>query len=257
MDNLAVISVVLGLVAAIIIAIDLTKHKQSMKIMNPVWILTGLWAGALALIAYFWFGRQKSMPMNSTSNGSMNGMNNMSGMHMTMKMGAMDTMSEMDKKEGMGGMHMTKRPNWQSVTLSTLHCGAGCTLADLIGEWFLFFVPVAIGGSVLLGSVVIDYILALIIGIYFQYVAIKSMSSMKPNQIFAKAVKADTLSLTSWQIGMYGFMAIVIFAIFSGQPIAKTSWTFWFMMQIAMLAGFLVSFPVNVLLIRWGVKKAM
>jgi hypothetical protein len=54
----------------------------------------------------------------------------------------------MEGMDGMGNMPgMKGRPRWQSVVLSTLHCGAGCTLADIVGEWFLFFVPVAIGGS--------------------------------------------------------------------------------------------------------------
>ena len=56
------------------------------------------------------------------------------------------------------------RPKWQSVVLSTLHCGAGCTLADLIGESFLYFVPVAIGGSAVVGGWALDYALALCIG---------------------------------------------------------------------------------------------
>lgn len=46
------------------------------------------------------------------------------------------------------------------------------------------------------------------------------------------AVKTDTLSLTAWQVGMYGWMAIVGFLIF-GHELEKTNPTFWFMMQIA------------------------
>jgi hypothetical protein len=39
---------------------------------------------------------------------------------------------------------------------------------------------------------------------------------------------------------MYGWMAIVIFGIF-GHELPKTDPVFWFMMQIAMIAGFLTS----------------
>ena len=54
---ISVLIVVSALIAALIIGLDLTRRRQPMRIMNPVWILTGLWAGAAALWAYFSFGR--------------------------------------------------------------------------------------------------------------------------------------------------------------------------------------------------------
>ena len=44
---ISVLIVVSALIAALIIGLDLTRRRQPMRIMNPVWILTGLWAGAL------------------------------------------------------------------------------------------------------------------------------------------------------------------------------------------------------------------
>ena len=69
------------------------------------------------------------------------------------------------------------------------------------------------------------------------------------------AVKADTLSLTAWQVGMYGFMAIAQFAYFRpllGKPIEVNTPEFWFTMQIAMLCGFVTAYPVNWWLIEAG-----
>lgn len=214
-----------GLVAAIMIAFDLRRHPQPMKIMNPVWILTGLWGSILALTAYYAFGRalQTKKPMNMP----------------------------------MAGMKMESRPHWQSITLSALHCGAGCTLADIMGEWFLYFIPVTLFGSVVVGGWIFDYILALITGIVFQYAAIQSMNRISPKKAILKAFKADVLSLTSWQIGMYGWMAMARFVIFPDVHLAPVTPLFWFMMQLAMLAGFICAFPMNALLIHWGIKKAM
>lgn len=171
----------------------------------------------------------------------------------------MQAMHATPEMPAMSGMQMpSRRPRWQSTVLSTLHCGAGCTLADLIGEWFLYFVPIAIGGSLLAGSWVIDYLLALIFGIGFQYAAIRGMEPAAPReQILRRAAKADILSLTAWQAGMYGWMAIVIFALRDGAMLPRTSFEFWFMMQIAMACGFLLSLPVNALLIRAGIKHGM
>lgn len=168
-------------------------------------------------------------------------------------------MEGMDGMDGMSDMPgMKGRPRWQPVVLSTLHCGAGCTLADIVGEWFLFFVPVAIGGSILAGTWVVDYLLALAFGIGFQYAAIRGMERTLPRgEAIRRAAKADILSLTAWQAGMYGWMAVAIFALNGGEAMPRTSFVFWFTMQIAMACGFLVALPVNILLIRAGIKKGM
>jgi hypothetical protein len=74
------------------------------------------------------------------------------------------------------------------------------------------------------------------------------------------AIKADTLSLTAWQIGMYGFMAFAYFYIFRiaiGAELRTDTVEFWFMMQIAMIFGFLTAYPVNWWLIRIGIKEKM
>ena len=263
---------------AIYIAIDLKSRPQSMKIMGVVWVLTALWSSILGLIAYLSFGRDKKRIVipeekdksldNRHSEASvieddmdmkdmdMKGMD-MKGMNMK-DMGMKDmNMKDMDMKDmDMKGMDMN-RPKWQSIALSAMHCGAGCTLADIIGEAYTGFHPIAIGGSFIIGAWVLDYILALIIGVYFQYVAIREMQNIKPGAAFLKAFKADFLSLTSWQIGMYGWMAIAIFVIFKGEPLSKSSTEFWFMMQIAMLCGFITAYPMNALLIKLGIKKGM
>ena len=132
LNLLAVFLVCSGIGIAVHIAIDLTHRPQSMKIMNAVWILTALWGSYLALWAYNKFG--KSVPM---------------------KMGE----DEMKMDMSMGNMPM-EYPHWQSVALSALHCGAGCTLADIIGEWVTNYIPVTVAGSQLIGNWVFDFILA-------------------------------------------------------------------------------------------------
>lgn len=263
MNTIAMISVIWGFMSAFIIAADLANRKQSMKIMNSVWVLTALWAGVLGLIAYFWFGRGKRASIAMPKMDGISGidMSEIKDMVMSdMPMGE-KPMSDMSMEE-MGDMgKRATRPHWQSVVLSTLHCGAGCTLADLCGEWFLFFVPVLIGGSALLGSVVVDYLLALMIGVWFQYMAMRAMQSKSlvnsTDQLLKRAFKADFWSLTAWQVGMYGFMAIAFFVIFPTLELARNSWTFWFMMQIAMLFGFATAYPVNAVLIKRKIKMIM
>jgi hypothetical protein len=194
--------------------------------MNVVWPITALYAGPLAVIFYFKAGRLSSME---------------------------SVMAAKHRGEENPGKN---KPFWQIVAVGATHCGSGCTLGDLAAEWITFAAPLVVFGQKIFGGWVVDYIWAYLFGIIFQYFTIKPMKGLSTGQGIWAAIKADTLSLTSWQVGMYGWMAIATFLIF-GHEVEKTSPVFWFMMQIAMLCGFLTSYPVNWWLIKSGVKEAM
>lgn len=254
MNTLQIISalfVVAGLLSALLILLDLRRHPQPMPVMRSVWVLTGLWAGPFGLLLYRRLGRTADAPE------PMPGMPSARNMPHSEHARKMEAMHDMADEGEMPGMHMPAgRPGWPAVVRSTLHCGAGCTLADLIGEWFLYFVPVSVGGSLAWGGRIVDYLLALAIGVCFQFAAIRSMQRISPLQAFEKALKADFLSLTAWQIGMYCWTAAAA-AAWPRMMAERTSWSFWFSIQIGMLCGFICAYPVNILLIRAGIKNAM
>ena len=107
---------------------------------------------------------------------------------------------------------------------------------------------------------VLDFLFAFAFGIVFQYYSVAPMRGLSLRDGIIAAFKADTLSLTAWQVGMYGFMAIATFLIFRplfGVMLQADSVEFWFMMQIAMLFGFATAYPVNWWLVRAGVKEEM
>ena len=195
--------------------------------MNVVWPVTGLYAGPLALWAYFADGR------------------------------ALDPRGH-GRGEGEGRDTARKRkPFWQSVGLAATHCGAGCTLGDLLVEGVvLSFVPFSLFGHAIFGAWVIDYAAAFLIGVAFQYFTLKPMSNLSPSQGLITALKADAMSLTACQVGMYGWMAIARFAVF-GRELRKADPVFWFTMQIAMIAGVPTAYPVNWWLVRSGIKGEM
>lgn len=224
----SVLSLALAGISSLIIVLDLLAgHGQKMAIMNVVWPVTALYGGPLALWAYYKIGRASSkaaMPRH-----------------------------EEGGAQGHSGM---KKPFWQMVATGAMHCGSGCTLGDLAAEWFVVAVPITLFGEKVFGTWLLDFALAFLFGIAFQYFSIKPMRNLSPAQGLWAALKADTLSLTSWQLGMYGWMALVIFVIFR-HDFAKTDPVFWFMMQIAMLVGFATSYPVNWWLLRVGIKEKM
>ena len=101
----------------------------------------------------------------------------------------------------------------------------------------------------------VDYVLALIIGVFFQYAGLASMSHDRGLSLWFRAFKVDFLSLTAWQVGMYGWMAIAVFLLVG--PMSPDQPVFWLMMQISMICGFITAYPMNWWLIRIGIKSAM
>lgn len=215
------------MLGAVIIAAHIALgHRQHMAIMNVVWPLTALWAGPLAVAAYFVWGVDSSDARVRRA------------------------VARGDDPPGQG------HPFPVIVGKGVTHCGSGCALGDLIAEWIALALPLSLFGHELFGAWVYDYVLAFLFGIAFQYLTIKPMRDLSPGEGLVQAIKADALSLTSWQVGMYGWMAIATFVIFE-RPLHPTSPVFWLMMQLGMVLGFVTAYPVNWWLIRRGVKERM
>lgn len=156
----------------------------------------------------------------------------------------------------LGRPSSSARPFYAGVAVGASHCGAGCVLGDIIAEFVIFFTGFTILGSVLATEYVGDYALAYAFGIAFQFFAIAPMRHLSLVPGLKAAIKADTLSLTAFEIGLFGWMALSYFVFFH-PPLMPNQPAFWFMMQIGMILGFLTSYPANWFLIRTGIKEAM
>ena len=226
----AFLSICTGVLSAFIIIVDIYFNPQKMRIMNIVWPVTALYAGPAGLFMYFKIGR------NKTDHALQN-----TGKHL----------------HGMAETKMSGQPvTWGHITKSTLHCGSGCFTGDILSEILLFFITICIFANTLFDHWLIDFIFAFIMGIIFQYFSIKDMSDKSFKNTIRAALKADTLSLICWQIGMYGWMAVSVYLIFH-RNLQANSLIFWFMMQIAMILGFFTAWPVNAWLIKKGIKEPM
>ncbi|WP_022794895.1 DUF4396 domain-containing protein [Marinococcus halotolerans] len=150
-----------------------------------------------------------------------------------------------------------EKPMWQSTLASTSHCGAGCALGDIIGIPIVVALGWTIAGTRLFADYIVEFTLAYLLGIFFQLFAILPMNEkMTKREGLKKAIKADTLALVFYEIGMFGWMALVHFVFFTHAP-SPSGPTFWFMMQIALMIGFLTSYPINWWLVKRGIKHAM
>lgn len=129
------------------------------------------------------------------------------------------------------------------------HCGAGCVLGDVISEFAIFALALTIGGSTLGAEYLGDYVLALAFGIVFQYFAIAPMRGLGLKDGLKAAAKADFISLTFFEVGLFAWMAIM--------TLMPDSASFWLLMQAGMVAGYVTSWPANVWLVNRGIKVPM
>lgn len=230
LELIAWLSLAVAFLCALVIVADELGHPQKMWIMNIVWPVTALYLSIFAVWAYFRYGRKHTKA-------------------------ASQQMTEEQHKKMME--EARKNPRWNQVAESTSHCGAGCALGDILAEFIVFAAALSLFGAVLWADYVFDLIAAWLLGIVFQYFTIKPMRNLSPRQGFVAAIKADTLSILAFQTGMYTWMAIVFFILFPHPHLHPIEPQYWLMMQIAMIAGFLTSYPMNRWLVKRGWKEIM
>ncbi len=221
---LSLIALVAGAFCALVIAADECRRPQPMWIMNLVWPLIALSGSFTVVWFYFRFGQERSCDREEL------------------------TLSDVAK--------------------AASHCGSGCTLGDVLAEALAYAAPgisVAFGWHWLFedkifATWVLDFVFAFAFGIGFQYFSIVPMRHLAPLDGLKHALRADTLSLISWQLGMYSVMAAASFFVFPALfhiSLRSDMPEFWFVMQLAMIAGFATSLPVNAWLLRTGMKAKM
>ena len=202
--------------------------------MNIVWPVTALYLSIFGLWSYFHLGRRMAK----------NGVQGMSRHDMQPQMPGHEERAMRD-------------PTWRQTAVSDSHCGAGCVMGDIISEFSLFVLAWTLLGKSLYAEYVGDLLLAWLFGIVFQYFAIRPMGNLSVRQRLMAAVKSDTLSILTFEVGLFGWMALIFFVFFPDSPLRPTQPAYWLMMQIGMILGFFTSYPMNRWLIKAGWKEAM
>ncbi|HEX5243466.1 MAG TPA: DUF4396 domain-containing protein, partial [Tepidisphaeraceae bacterium] len=159
-------SLIVALGCSLVAIADECRHPQHMWIMHVVWPVAALYAGPLALWAYYRYGR-------------------------------LSTRAAMREAKQRGEEAPAKQNPFPAiVALAATHCGAGCSLGDLCAQWLVF----ATGATLwplpnhphVFAAWVIDFAFAYAFGIVFQYFTIAPMRGLSPGAGIWAAVKADT-----------------------------------------------------------------
>jgi hypothetical protein len=210
-------------------------HRQQMGVMEAVYPITGLYLGPLALALYWRWARNTP----------------------EMAAGPVCTRGS-GRLQGLSHSVAPEKPRWVTIAIEVSHCGSGCTLGDLIAEWTIYALALTVAGRALFAQYIGDYILALVLGVVFQYFAIAPMRGLGLREGLKAAARADFISLTFFEIGLFGWMALMA-AVFFPAPhhLMPSSPAYWLLMQIGMMVGFLTAWPANVWLLKRGIKVAM
>jgi hypothetical protein len=252
-----------------IIACDIAfnHRRQPMGVMNFVFPITALYFGPFALALYWRWGR--------AATGATTASMSMSGAAMVPRAAVASADGGIQMHGGKSAYEMTgagrpdgaaelvaagepARPWWVTMAIEVSHCGSGCTLGDVISEFAIFALGLTIAGLALGAEYIGDFIFALAFGIIFQYFAIAPMRGLGLKDGLIAAAKADCISLTAFEVGLFGWMAVMAFVLFPApHHLTPSSAAYWFLMQIGMIIGYFSSWPANVWLVRRGIKVPM
>ncbi len=225
-------------ICALVIGYDIAfnRRHQRMGIMNFVYPITALYFGPCALALYWRWGRAAALTAH---------------MH--------DPPDHAMASSGRAVMLGQRARPWRvMMAMEVSHCGSGCVLGDVIAEAAIFWLGLTIAGVTLGAEYVGDYVLALAFGIVFQYFAIAPMRGLGLKDGLIAAAKADFISLTAFEIGLFAWMAVMTFLLFPApHNVMPNSGAFWFLMQVGMIIGFFTSWPANVWLVNRGIKVPM
>jgi hypothetical protein len=216
----------LALTCAVAIAADVfvRGYRQRMRVMEAVWVVSALYLAPLAVLGYARYGRPSSRRW----------------------------LAEHGRDEP------PEKPNWATVAVGVSHCGAGCTLGDIVAEFTVFAFGLTLFGTTLAAELAGDYVLAVALGLVFQYFAIAPMRGLGVRDGLVAAAKADVLSLTAFEVGLFGWMVLMSLVFYPApHHLHPDSPVYWFLMQVGMAIGFVTAYPANAWLIRRGIKEAM
>ena len=155
-------------------------------------------------------------------------------------------------REPLPGLHAAYvRARWRQVLGSTMHCVAGDGVGILAG---------AVIGSIMSLDRPFEVALEYGLGFGFGWTIFQSlfMRGMAGGSYWVALKSAFTPEFLSMNLVMTGMILVAsLFWAAVGGKLGPLTPTFWFVMSMALLAGFVVAYPINWWLVARGLKHGM
>lgn len=223
MNQLALPFLVLGGCTALMILKDLFRHPHPVAIMNIIWPLTGLYMPFIGWLAWWYLGRKPSRQV---------------------------------KLALLVPQKIQSNASWQTIFISTSLSAAACIFGDIMTLPIITLLNQFAIMPTLWMQAIICLIVSLVVGLFFQFLAIRQREKRSFGRALLLAFKTETFPLLIYQLGIFIFMALALKFVLN-QQINPLLVAFWFMLQLAMIIGFLFSWPANHFLIKRGINPAV
>jgi hypothetical protein len=140
---------------------------------------------------------------------------------------------------------------WRQTLGSTIHCVAGDGVGILAGA-----VLASVFSVTGLAEVVLEYVLGFGFGwMVFQALFMRDMVGGSYRRSLTSTFIPELLSMNLLMAGMVPTVTILRALI--AEPVDPTTAAFWFVMSMALLAGFVMAYPMNWWLVRHHLKHGM
>ena len=190
---LAWISLVTCFLCALWIVIDEGRRPQKMWIMNLMWPMSALYSGPFAVWLY-----RRTLPHMAQRNRNQK-----------------HVKSRANSDRSRTAPHNS--PDGIQIAVAVSHCGAGCTLGDIIGETMVPALGLVFAGE-FASKLIVDFLLAYGLGIAFQYFTKAPMRGLSLRESREAAIRADTISIGLFEVGMFAWIGFQLLCSVSSAP---------------------------------------
>ncbi|WP_327036297.1 DUF4396 domain-containing protein [Micromonospora ureilytica] len=201
-------SLAVGVVSCAVVLADtyLRGHRQPVRVMEIVWLVTVLYIGPAAVRLYWNWGRPEAFSRR--------------------------------RQQG-----QPRRPRRGIVVTHVSRCGAHCALGFIVAEVALYAVRFDPAEDPLWVDYAGDYLMAVTIAVLFRYFAGSGRSLAKIWRAVTTVGKIELLTITAFEVALFAWLTLAHRVVFPDPHLRPDSPTFWFAGQIGLIAGFLAAWP--------------
>ncbi|MFI6783330.1 DUF4396 domain-containing protein [Micromonospora sp. NPDC050276] len=201
-------SLAVGVASFAIVLADtyLRGHRQPVRVMEIVWLVTVLYIGLAAVRLYWNWGRPEAFARQ--------------------------------RQEG-----RPRRPHRGIVVTHVSRCGAHCALGFVVAEIALYAVRFDPAADPIWVGYAGDYLMAVTIAVLFRYFAGPGRRLTKIWHALSTVVKVELLTITAFEVALFAWLTLAHRVVFPEPPLRPDSPTFWFVGQIGLIAGFIAAWP--------------
>ena len=157
-----------------------------------------------------------------------------------------------DKEPATGTHEQFVAPLWKQGVGSTVHCAAG----DATGIIAVAVVTALLGLPMWL-DLILEYLFGFLFGLLiFQALFMRAAMGGTYRENVRRSFMPELLSMNAMMAGMAPMMTFLMMgrdmrAMWPAEPL------FWFVMSLSVIVGFVLAFPVNLWLVRHGLKHGL